>query len=452
MTAPTASITDTVILNRTVADDSPAAPLSPAWPLVKRVVFRFVFVYFGMYVLTTQMLAGSINLPLLPFEIPDLGKIPPMRNLVMWIGNNILHVKSILAPTGSGDTLYDWTQAFTLLLLAAASTIVWSLLDTQRPNYARLHKWFRLFVRFGLGTMMLSYGFAKFFPLQMPTVFLSRLLEPYGNFSPMGVLWFSIGAAPVYESFIGLAEIVAGTLLFVPRTALLGAIMCLNLSMGIFMVNMTYDVPVKLFAFHLILFSIVLMAPEVPRLLHILVLNGSVPAATLPQFGGSRRSNRIWFGAQVVYGTWCVASGLYQGPKSMKTFGADAPKSPLFGIWTIDSMAVNGNMLPPLTTDSTRYRHAIFQRPTGMSFQRMDLTFLTYATTIDTLQRTIGLRKTTDSTWKAELAYQRPMNDQLTLDGDVEGKRLHMRLRLRDLSKLNINRGFHWVQEQPFNR
>ncbi|MEP6834796.1 MAG: hypothetical protein ABJB74_15485 [Gemmatimonas sp.] len=438
--------------NHTVAEDTVSAAPSIAWPVSKRLVFRFVFVYFGMYVLTTQMLAGLINIPFLPFGIPDFGKIPPMRNLVMWIGNTVLNVKPVLAPTGSGDTLYDWTQALTLIAIATVSTIVWSLLDKERLNYVRLYKWFRLFIRFGLGTTMLGYGFAKFFPLQMPTVFLSRLLEPYGNFSPMGVLWYSIGAAPAYEIFLGFSEIVAGSLLFIPRTTLLGALMCFNLAVGIFMVNMTFDVPVKLFAFHLILFSLVLLAPEVQRLFNLFVLNRPLPAAVPPQFGASQRSNRIWLGAQVVYGAWFIAAGLYQGPKSMKSFGADAPKSPLFGIWHIDTMTVNGEVLPPLDTDSTRYRNAIFQRPTGMTFQRPDLTFLTYANTIDTIKKTIVLKKGTDSTWKATLAYQRPVNEQLILDGDVDGKRVHMQLNLRDLSKLNINRGFHWVQEQPYNR
>ena len=140
----------------------------------------------------------------------------------MWTGHNLLHVKPILAPTGSGDTLYDWTQLVTMLGLAAVATVLWSLVARDTPQHERLHKWFRLFLRVALGTTMLSYGFAKVFPLQMPTIFLSRLLEPYGNFSPMGVIWYSIGASPGYERFIGFAEVLGGTLLFLPWTALLG--------------------------------------------------------------------------------------------------------------------------------------------------------------------------------------------------------------------------------------
>lgn len=452
MTAPTNSITDEVIANESRTARFVPVEKALAWSTPLRIAFRFVFVYFGLYVLTTQMLAGMINIPFLPFGIPELGKSQPINTLVIWVGNTLLHVKPILVPTGSGDTLFDWTQAFTLLLVSTLATVLWSFLDSNRLNYVRLHKWFRLFIRFALGTSMLGYGFAKFFPLQMPTIFLQRLLEPYGNFSPMSVLWYSIGAAPMYERFIGLAEIVAGALLFLPRTTMLGALMCLNVCIGVFMVNMTYDVPVKLFAFHLILFSLVLLAPDRQRLFNMFLGNRAVPPGVSPQFGKSARANRIWFGAQLVYGLWFLAYGLYEGPKSMKTYGADAPRSPFFGIWDIDSMAVNGTELPPLTSDSTRYRAAIFQRPTDMNFQRMDLTFLSYGAAVDTVRKTIDLTKGNGNRWKATLAYQRPVPDRLLLDGDVDGKRIHMRLSMRDLSKLNINRGFHWVQEFPVAR
>jgi len=34
--------------------------------------------------------------------------------------------------------------------------------------------------------------------------------------------------------------------------------------------------------------------------------------------------------------------------------GPDAPRWPLYGIWDVDSMSINGEALPPLTTDTLR--------------------------------------------------------------------------------------------------
>ena len=139
---------------------------------------------------------------------------------------------------------------------------------------------------------MFSYGFAKVFPLQMPTVFLSRLLEPYGDFSPMGVIWYSIGAAPGYERFIGSAEVLGGLLLLLPWTSLLGALVTLGVTFGVWVVNMTYDVPVKLFAFHLVLMAIFLIAPDARRLINWFVLNRPVVPDSAPRYGPTARSHR----------------------------------------------------------------------------------------------------------------------------------------------------------------
>ena len=84
------------------------------------------------------------------------------------------------------------------------------------------------FTRFALASQMLTYGDGKACSLQMPFPFLIRLLEPFGNFSPMGVLWSSVGASPAYEMFAGSAEVLAGILLIIPATATLGALVCLR--------------------------------------------------------------------------------------------------------------------------------------------------------------------------------------------------------------------------------
>jgi hypothetical protein len=428
-----------------------ASPTPERWPVVSLIAFRFSFLYFGAYVLTTQMWNDFLAIP--SFGMPELSKLPPMRNLVMWVGHTVFQVKPILAPTGSGDTTYDWTLAFTMLMLALVGTAVWSFVDRKATNYDRLGKWFRLFIRFALGTSLFGYGFAKLVPLQMPTLFLSRLLEPYGNFSPMGVIWYSIGAAPGYEMFLGSAEVIAGLLVMLPWTTLLGGMISAGVMTGVFIVNMTYDVPVKLFSFHLILFSLLVIAPDARRLLNLFVLNRDVLSAREPRFGRTSQTNRRWRVAQLAFIFWLIASNLYQHALQWKSFGGGAPKSALFGVWDIESMSIDGVVHPPLLTDSARYSHAVFQTPASITLQRMDQTFQRYGTAIDTVKKTISLTKGTDSAWKASLAYQRPTPTQLTLDGTVDGKHIQMQLTLHDLNKfLLVSRGFNWVQEQPLNR
>ncbi|HUQ82776.1 MAG TPA: hypothetical protein VM076_16615 [Gemmatimonadaceae bacterium] len=441
-----------------VAERSPATvpaqphrPSETAWSPATRIAFRFCLLYFGLYVLMSQMFGGMLSNP--KFRIPVLGEKPPMSNLVIAVGNGLLGVKPTVHPTGSGDTLFDWTYAFTGILLAALGTVVWSVAARRTMSYPRLFKWFRLFLRVALGTTMFSYGFSKVFPLQMPTVFLSRLLEPYGDFSPMGVIWYSIGAAPGYERFIGSAEVLGGLLLLLPWTALIGALVTFGVTFGVFMVNMTYDVPVKLFSFHLVLMSIFLIAPDARRLMNWFVLNRPVVPESPPRYGATARSHRGWIIAQLVFLAWALGFEIYGGVQGYNAYGPGAPKSPLFGIWDVDSMSINGELRPPLTTDSLRYSHAVLQGLNGITFQKMDQSFERFGGTIDSVKRTLTLRKATDSTWKPVLAYERPTPTSLTFEGDIDGRRVRMAMTQHDLNKfLLISRGFNWVQEFPFNR
>ena len=50
------------------------------------------------------------------------------------------------------------------------------------------------------------------------------------------------------------------------RTALFGALICLADTVQVSMLNMTYDVPVKMLSFHLVLMALFLLAPDLPRL------------------------------------------------------------------------------------------------------------------------------------------------------------------------------------------
>jgi hypothetical protein len=85
----------------------------------------------------------------------------------------------------------------------------------------------------------------KVIPVQMHYSALTRLLQPFGTLSPMGVLWASMGSARPYEIFASFAEVAGGLLLIVPRTTILGALISFADMIQVDTLNMTYDVPVN---------------------------------------------------------------------------------------------------------------------------------------------------------------------------------------------------------------
>ena len=432
---------------------APAPAAGPRWNAATRVAFRFSFVYFTLYVASTQMLGGLIVLP--KVNIPSIGTLPPLRNLTERVAAHLFHARLPLVVTGSGsgDKTFDFVQAFCLLAVAIAATVVWSIVDRRRQHYQTLQTWFTLFLRFSVAATMAGYGAVKVIPLQMPAPQLTRLVEPFGNFSPMGVLWYSVGASFPYEIFTGCVEVLSSALLFVPRTAIAGALVALAATTQIFVLNMTYDVPVKLFSFHLIVMSLVLMAPDASRLANLLLLDRAAGPSTRVPLLRNPRAMRWLAGAQVAFGAYVLAMNFYGGVTRWKTFGGGAPKPSLYGIWNVDEMTVDGQSVPPLLTDAKRWRRVVFQSMTGMSFQLMSSAFVPFAVKIDDTARTVTLTKPADTSWSARFTYERPRSDRLILDGDMDGQKVRLAMHLveRD-SFLLVNRGFHWVQEYPFNR
>jgi uncharacterized membrane protein YphA (DoxX/SURF4 family) len=423
------------------------------WGLALRIAFRFCVAYFTLFSLSNQILGGLLIVPKL--NIPELSSLWPLRHITFWTATHVFRIKHELVYTGSGsgDKTFDWVLAFCLLVIAAVITLVWSILDRRRPNYVTFHKWFRLALRFALASEMFLYGLAKAIPLQMPFPYLTRLVEPYGNFSPMAVLWSSVGASPSYEIFTGCAETLGGILLLTPRTTTLGALVCLADMIQVFMLNMTYDVPVKLFSFHLILFSLFLLAPEARRFFNFFLTDRAiVPARQTPLFR-SVRANRIAVLLQVVFGFYLIGMGIYSGNEGWRNYGGGHPKSSLYGIWNVEQMSVDGQVRPAMLTDQDRWRRIIFDFPAFTSFQRPDDSFSRYGSSINDQAKTLTLTKPADKKWQATFSYARPAPDQLILDGAMDGHKIQMQLKLLDRDKfVLVNRGFHWINEYPFQR
>ena len=436
-------------------------PVEPPvrWRLATRIAFRFCVVYFGLYILATQMFFSMFPWPW--GRVPSLGQLPTLRTATSWVATNLFRFpKPLTMLSGSGDKPYDFALLALLLAVAVVATALWSVLDRRRPNYTTFHKWFRLFLRFGLGGTMVTYGVMKAFPLQMPYPYLTRLLEPYGHFSLMGVLWAEIGASPAYEMFTGLVELTGGLLLFIPGLTTAGALLALVATTQIFMLNMTYDVPVKLFSGQLIVMSLVLLAPEAKRLVSVLILNRSAGPSTQPTLGHSRRGRRLAIAAQILAGAWIVGVAFSQGWQGMRTRGPWTPRPPLYGIWIIDKMSIDGVERAPLVTDYDRWRRVVIQTGSGMSFQRMDDTFAPYGTKVDMAAKTITLTKApvpgTQNTTPppaGRLAYQQPTPERLILDGEIDGRKVRMELQTYDRSNFRlVQTRFRWVQDLPFNR
>src|SRR5262249_5044073 len=161
-------------------------------------------------------------------------------------------------------------------------------------------------IRFWLVSFMTVYGASKVFPVQMQTPPLVKLVQQYGDFSPMGILWNFIGTSTTYQMITGCVELLGGVLLIAPSTMLLGSVISLAALTQVFILNMCYDVPVKLFSFHLLLGALFLLVPHMRRFADFFVLNRKVePLKTIPLFNRARLNRGVVI-AQFVLGLYLL--------------------------------------------------------------------------------------------------------------------------------------------------
>ena len=435
-------------------DEQPPPPSSASatveWSTAKRIGFRFVFSYFVLY--------------LFPFP---LGVIPGSWNparfwnqldqwMSLWTETHLFGLaKPVpIVPTGSGDTMAQWASQVNWILLALGATIVWSLLDRRRREYARLAQWFQVYVRFGLASIMFGYGFAKIVPTQMQRPTLERLVEPWGEFSPMGVLWSFMGFSTVYQIFTGIGEALGSVLILFRRTTTLGALLLCGVLANVALLNYTFDVPVKLFSTNLLLMAIVLAAPDAKRLVDVLVLNRSAAARVVrPLF--VRKWPKIGAVAlATVFVGFTVFNNIRFGLQYYRTLiGPNAPKPPVYGIWDVESMSKNGVPQTPLLSDSLQIRRVIFGGLSRATFRTMSDSVERFSMKVDSVKHELALTGRFDPKLSQVLTYTRPDSDHLELSGKLGSDSLVMRLRRLDENRfLLMNRGFHWIQELPYNR
>ena len=422
------------------------APNLPRWSPATRVAFRFCFVYLGLFSLATQI-SGSM-IPNLSFYYRGLGRLWPMRDVTFWTARHVFGAAGVDDASGNGEPLFFWVQTFWLVVVAVLATAIWSALDRRRENYAVLHKWFRLFIRFGLASQMFEYGMTKVIPTQFPSPSLDTLVTPTGDLTLSALLWTSIGAAPAYEVFTGCIEVLGGILLLVPRTTTLGAMISMAAMLQVFALNMTYDIGLKLVSFHLIALAAFLLAPDAPRLADFFLRNRATSLLRQPPLFGTDRANRIALAAQIAFGLYLLGMFAYINVSFWQVGGGGRPRSPLFGIWNVEELSIDGQARPPDLNDyDRRWRRVIFDEPARVIFQRTDDSFARYGASVDPDGKALALTKGESKNWKAVFAIERPSPDRLILDGEMDGHRIRTQLRLVEFDTFRLlNSTFRWVR------
>lgn len=416
-----------------------------AWPAAARFGFRLLFSYLVLY--------------LLPFPldlIPGLGRLGEAwaamwDSLVPAVGRRAFGLEITVLPNGSGDTTYNYVQVLCFAVLAAVCAGLWTALDRRRSSYVVLHRWLRGYVRLALGLTMVSYGAHKVIQAQFPPPTLDRLLQPIGDASPMGLLWTFMGASLAYNVFTGLGEVTGGLLLAARRTTLLGSLVCIGVLANVVALNFSYDVPVKLFSSHLLGMAVFLAAPDARRLFRFFVLNAPVEPAELAPLFPRPVPHRVVLALRTVAFAAAAALFLVQSQQQRDQFRSSLGQGPFAGLWEV--VAQEGDGAPARPAAAGRWRRLVFSSSSLVAVHAEDGSRERYRFELRPRERRLVMGKRDDPSWSSTLEFRRLGPGELELFGPFDGRFVRVRLQRVEAPTFRLTtRGFHWINEYPFNR
>jgi hypothetical protein len=268
-----------------------------------------------------------------------------------------------------------------------------------------------------------------------------RLLEAYGDFSPMGVVWAFVGTSTAYEMFSGAMEVLGGLLLIFRRTALLGALVSIAVLVNVAMLNYCYDIPVKLYSTMLLLLAVYIAAPDAERLLDFFLRHRTPSASSA---GPPPFRNRWMRFAALALKTAAIGylfySNVVPSYQQYLTRYGNVDRPPLYGIYNVETFSRSGAQ-----SETQRWKKVLCERSGSVEVRLMNDQQISYPAHYDAARHIITLATPNQ---KSVLTYTLLDEGRAQLEGTLLGDPVAIGLQNSRL----LSAGFHWVQEYPVNR
>lgn len=355
---------------------------------------------------------------------------------------------------GSGDTTFLYVQKLTILLFSCIITPLLLLIDRGRFHYENILYWYFVVLRYYLAGIMLGYGFSKVFYSQFPFPSLSTLEETYGDSSPMRLLWTFMGYSPAFSVFTGSFEVIGAILLLYRSTVVLGALILVTVMSTVVMMNLCYDVPVKLNSMHYLFFNVLLLIPNSAVLYRFFFKKGEVSLKTIDFNLKSDSQKQVFRKIRITVKSIFILllfQSAYTHYQGLSDRLDHSDTTPLYGSYRVETFVNHGDTLPPLTTDSIRWEKILLSRNYSDVYTMTKIRYR-YLTEMDTLSKTIEFKSFKLDSIPATTLKYRDSAQFLYLSGRWRNSPISVRLIKKDMKSYQlINRGFHWINEFPNN-
>ena len=241
------------------------------------------------------------------------------------------------------DSKYDYSRFLLIGILSILFAVIWGFL---RGRFQRIpvKTWIITILRYHVGLTMILYGLSKVLVLQFGEMDLLTLESKMGSFTGMGFLWKFMSYSPFYTEVTGYVEVIGGILLLFRRTTFLGSLISFIAMVNVVVIDIGYDVSVKMFAIHLLLMVFVLIAYNTRRILQFSLNRTNIAPVkyeSLIPFRYRKLQYALKFGI-ILYFT--ISQYYFQGKRvDRRNTPNEAPA--LTSVYFVEEQTVNGLQL-----------------------------------------------------------------------------------------------------------
>lgn len=308
------------------------------WTFSKKAGYRFLFLYILLYIYPYG------------FEyIRELttSDISFWKEITIWFGETVFGWEFNTSNLMNGfDSKYDYSRFALIATLSVIGTGLWMFIDTKikRSYNQKLKVLLHTILRYHIALTLILYGLAKVFMLQFGEMDLNRLEGTIGNQNGMSYLWTFMSYSKFYSMTSGWIEAIGGLFLLFRKTTFIGTIILFIAMANVVLIDIGYDVRVKMFAIHLFFMTFILLTYDFKRLMNFLIFNKATVPSVLPPLFITKKSKRIGYvlkGSLLLY--YLVSSSISFSNRIDNQTGNKYPS--LTGFHTIELYTINGDTM-----------------------------------------------------------------------------------------------------------
>jgi uncharacterized membrane protein YphA (DoxX/SURF4 family) len=394
---------------------------------VRKNAERFVFNVFSVYVIFHVLFISDYS-PLIHLNFVGI-------KLVSWVNSLFIH-KNFRDFIPTADSYWAYLATLIFFILAILTTPVWLAID-KRKSVPAFYEFTYIIARYFVAFELFGYGISKLDGLQF-YISPERLLPFVGADDPFNLFWITMGASKVYAFFGGLLETAAGILFLFRRTTTLGCLIAIPVLLNVVMTDISWDIIIKLKAFHMLVFCVFILTPDINGLYRFLILKqNSSLSASHPRLVDYKK----FYGLQYVLKFLIIGYILYSIIRDDVNYYTQMYYSPyqkLIGVFNVNQFHTIKNPGIINDIDSLKWKKVAVSHMNGIQVLLMNDSIAGFFYTVDTKTSSIEMTAFLDSTNKAKLHYVESKTGDWQFEGIYHSDSIHFSATKIDMNTLPL--------------